>query len=139
MKDDTRLWMKYAEENVKSAKVLKENSLFNPCLQNIQQAVEKFLKAVIIEYGFEFRKTHSINELKDTIASHGITVDITKEECHFLDSVYLPSKYPISSALPDFEPDVKICDEYLTATDRIKASVKEILTKSCCGPNQEKI
>ena len=129
MKDDTRLWMKYAEENVKSAKVLKENSLFNPCLQNIQQAVEKFLKAVIIEYGFEFRKTHSINELKDTIASHGITVDITKEECHFLDSVYLPSKYPISSALPDFEPDIKICDEYLIVADQINASVKEILKK----------
>ncbi|MCI5156988.1 MAG: hypothetical protein D3906_00855 [Candidatus Electrothrix sp. AUS1_2] len=53
-------------------------------------------------------------------------------------SVYLPSKYPISSALPDFEPDVKICDEYLTATVRINDSVKEILTKNCYGPNQEK-
>jgi HEPN domain-containing protein len=128
MKDETRLWMKYAEENLKSAKVLKDSSLFNPCLQNIQQAVEKFLKAVIIEYGFEFRKTHSINELKNIIVSHGITADIAKEECHFLDSVYLPSKYPISSALPDFEPDIKICDEFLVIADRISASVKNILT-----------
>jgi HEPN domain-containing protein len=138
MKDDTRLWLKYADENLKSAKVLKDNSLFNPCLQNIQQAVEKFLKAVIIEHGFEFRKTHSINELNAIIASHGIIVDLQKEECHFLDSVYLPSKYPISSALPDFEPDVRICDIYLTVADRISASVKEILTKSCCRPKQEK-
>lgn len=128
MKDETRLWMKYAEENFKSAKVLKESKLFNPCLQNIQQAVEKFLKAVIIEYGFEFRKTHSINELKSIIVSRGITADITKEECHVLDSVYLPSKYPISSALPDFEPDIKICDEFLVVADRVRASVKNILT-----------
>jgi HEPN domain-containing protein len=128
MKDDTRLWLKYADENLRSAKVLKENSLFNPCLQNIQQAVEKLLKAVIIEYGFEFKKTHSINELNAIIASHGITAALLKEECHFLDSIYLPSKYPISSALPDFEPNVIICDIYLTIADRISASVKEILT-----------
>lgn len=138
MKDETQIWMKYADENLRSAKVLKENSLFNPCLQNIQQAVEKLLKAVIIEYGFEFRKTHSINELNTIIASHGITIDILKEEYHFLDSIYLPSKYPISSALPDFEPDVRICDEYLAAADRISASVKDILTKSRGGPEQEK-
>ena len=115
MKDETRLWMKYAEENFKSAKVLKESKLFNPCLQNIQQAVEKFLKAVI-------------NELKSIIVSREITADITKEECHVLDSVYLPSKYPISSALPDFEPDIKICDEFLVVADRVRASVKNILT-----------
>ena len=64
MKDDNRLWMKYAEENVKSAKVLKDNRLFNPCLQDIQQAVEKFLKAVIIEYGFEFKKNSQHHRIK---------------------------------------------------------------------------
>ncbi len=60
MKDDTRLWLKYADENLQSAKVLKDNSLFNPCLQNIQQAVEKFLKAVIVEYGFIIRNGFKI-------------------------------------------------------------------------------
>jgi HEPN domain-containing protein len=39
MKKDTELWLEYAEENLKSSEVLLNCSLFNPCLQNAQQAV----------------------------------------------------------------------------------------------------
>ena len=42
MKKDTELWLEYAEENIKSSEVLLNSSLFNPCLQNVQQAVEKY-------------------------------------------------------------------------------------------------
>ena len=49
MKDETQTWLKYANENLRSAKLLLESNLFNPCLQNIQQAVEKWLKALIVE------------------------------------------------------------------------------------------
>ncbi len=128
MKDETRLWLKYADENLSSAKVLRASYLFNPCLQNIQQAVEKYLKAIIIEYSFEFRKTHNINELNTIITTQKIFPVLTKDECHFLDSVYLPTKYPISSALPYFEPDMEICNDYLNIADRISNSVKKILT-----------
>lgn len=41
MKKDTELWLQYAEENLKSAGVLLESALYNPSLQNAQQAVEK--------------------------------------------------------------------------------------------------
>lgn len=46
MKDETKIWLKYSRENLRSAGLLLESGLFNPCLQNIQQAVEKGLKAV---------------------------------------------------------------------------------------------
>jgi HEPN domain-containing protein len=38
MKNETRAWLDYADENLKSAEVLLRNGLFNACLQNIQQA-----------------------------------------------------------------------------------------------------
>lgn len=41
MRSDTQKWLGYAEENLRSAIVLLEADLFNPCLQNIQQALEK--------------------------------------------------------------------------------------------------
>ena len=44
MKDETKQWLGYGDENLKSAKVLLESKLFNPCLQNAQQAAEKSLK-----------------------------------------------------------------------------------------------
>ncbi|MBM9605801.1 hypothetical protein [Desulfopila inferna] len=43
MRDDAKQWLMFAEENLKFAKILHTNQLFNPCLQNIQQAVEKKL------------------------------------------------------------------------------------------------
>ncbi len=127
MKDETRIWLKYADENLKSAKLLSDNQLFNPCLQNIQQAIEKFLKAVIVEFSMEFRKTHSINELKTIITGKGIDIDLTEDECDFLDSVYLPSKYPLSSALPDFEPDSEISNQYITVAERLGKSIMSVL------------
>jgi len=127
MKEETQIWLKYADENLRSAKVLSDNRLFNPCLQNIQQAVEKFLKAIIVEYSMEFRKTHSINELNKIITANGIDIDLTDDECDFTDSIYLPSKYPLSSALPNFEPDTEICTQYISVAERLANSVKIIL------------
>ncbi|NOY59841.1 MAG: HEPN domain-containing protein [Calditrichaeota bacterium] len=49
MKDETKIWLDYSKENLNSAKVLMESKLFNPCLQNVQQCVEKSLKALLIE------------------------------------------------------------------------------------------
>ena len=63
MKDETKKWLDYADENRRSAKVLLDSELFNPCLQNAQQAIEKMLKAVLIESATKVKKTHSINEL----------------------------------------------------------------------------
>ena len=47
MKDETKRWLYFAEENLRSAKILLESSIFNPTLQNVQQAVEKMLKAAL--------------------------------------------------------------------------------------------
>ena len=39
-----------------------------------QQAVEKCLKAVLIRYGVDFRKTHALDELIDLLAIHDKTL-----------------------------------------------------------------
>ena len=125
MKDETETWLKYANENLRSAKLLLDSSLFNPCLQNVQQAVEKWLKALIVESSLKLKKTHSINELRNTLVAGGIDIDITEDECDLLDSIYLPSKYPLGGVLPDFEPDLEICTRCMAIAERINAMVEE--------------
>ena len=49
MNDETKKWLEYTDENLASAKVLLDGKLYNPCLQNVQQAVEKMLKACLVE------------------------------------------------------------------------------------------
>jgi HEPN domain-containing protein len=129
MKDETKKWLDYADDNFRSAKILLESSLYNPSLQNVQQAVEKMLKALCIEFSLKFKKTHSINELMIILAQNNLKTGLAPEECDLFDSVYLPSKYPLTSVLPDFEPDVKICKKCITIADRLRQTIERILLR----------
>lgn len=119
MKDETGTWIIYSRENLASAKVLLESNLFNSCLQNIQQCLEKALKAILVEKAFGLKKTHSIMELKNTLKKHEIEIDISDDECDLMDSVYLPSKYPISSILPSYKPNYELCSKSISVAERV--------------------
>lgn len=127
MKDETKQWLEYADENLKSAQVLLDNKLFNPCLQNAQQAVEKMLKAVLVEFSIRFKKTHSTNELAIMLAENHLDINLIEEERELLDSIYLPSKYPLGSVLPDFEPDDQTCKSCIVIAERVMESVLALL------------
>ena len=82
------------------------------------------LKALIVESSLRLRKTHSINELRNTLVAGGVDIDISDDECDLLDSIYLPSKYPLGGALPEFEPDKDICRSCMTIAERINDLVE---------------
>jgi len=128
MKDQTKKWLEYADENLRSPKLLSDNALLNPSLQNAQQAVEKMLKAVLAESKIKLKRTHSINELVTVLADNGLNVSITEDERDLLDSIYLPSKYPLGSILPDFEPDLQTCSQCIAIADRVRDSVASLLS-----------
>jgi HEPN domain-containing protein len=127
MKDETKRWLDYARENLASAKILLENQLYNPCLQNVQQAVEKMLKALLVESGAKVKKTHSIHELVTLLSQMKLDTAMTLDEMDLLDSIYLPSKYPLGSVLPDFEPDQVVCRQCIGIAERVGISVADLL------------
>jgi len=127
MNDETRKWLEYAEENLASARVLLESQLYNPRLQNVQQAVEKMLKACLVESRAKIKKTHSIVELATLLAGMGTNVSLTEDEMDLLDSIYLPSKYPMGSMLSDYEPDQALSERCIAIAERVRQSIYEIL------------
>ena len=127
MRDETQRWLEYAEENLASASVLLDSDLYNPCLQNAQQAVERLLKALLVESAVKIRKTHSIGELMVALSQLGLSVSLSEDEIDLLDSIYLPSKYPVGSALPDLDPDRAICERCVSAAQRVRDSVVGLL------------
>ena len=129
MQEETKNWLIYSEENLKAAKVLLESKLFNPCLQSVQQSIEKALKTLFIENEIPFKKTHNIMELKTILLKYDVNIKLTDDECDFLDSIYLPTKYPIGSALPDFYPDEKICKESISFAERVLNDVNRLVKK----------
>ena len=129
MKNETKTWLDYAAENLESARILLDSNLFNSCLQNIQQCVEKLLKAVFVELSAKLLKTHSISRLAQVLVDKGVAAHITDDECDLLDSIYLPSKYPIGSIIPDYDPDADICRDCMDIAHRVEKSVKIIIAK----------
>jgi HEPN domain-containing protein len=127
MKDETKLWLKYANENYQSSKILLESFLFNPSLQNTQQAIEKFLKAYMIEKGLKLQKTHNILSLIEVLKKENIFINISEDEIDLIDSIYLTSKYPFGSVLADFEPDDKICLKCIDIVLRVKQDIESYL------------
>ena len=49
------------------------------------------------------------------------------DECDLLDSVYTPSRYPLGSALPDFDPDEALCRQCLRVAERVSELVHQHL------------
>ena len=127
MRDDTGTWLSYADENLDVAELAFDHGHLNACLQNAQQAVEKYLKAMIIDRDIEFRRTHSIRELIRTLSAKGIEVNISEDEMDLMDSIYVPSKYPIYSALPHTTPDRAICRDALAIARKVKDIVSVTL------------
>lgn len=127
MKDETLIWISYANENFDVAKLALEHGHLNSSLQNAQQAIEKILKAVVVERDIKFSLTHGIRELVRVLLEQGVAVNIYDDEMDLIDTIYLPSKYPIYSALPDAVPDQVICRDVLNIAKRVKDSVFAIL------------
>lgn len=126
MRDETKTWLRYARENLESSKILLQSMLYNPCLQNIQQTVEKALKAILIEKAIKLERTHDIFEIKCLLLNNNIEIDLSDDDCDFLNSIYLPSKYPVGSALADYEPDEKICQDAIKIAEKALLSVNEL-------------
>ena len=127
MKEETKRWISYSEENFEAAKILLDSGLYNTCLHNIQQAVEKALKSLFIEENIPFKNTHNILELKTILNKSKIEVELSEDECDFFDSIYLPTKYPVGSALPSFYPDEGICQDSVSLTEKVIKNVKELI------------
>ena len=128
MKDEVHVWLDYAAENLSSAKVLLEAQLFNPCLQNVQQSIEKYLKALLLDRCNILQKTHSITTLVNLLAENNIVTYLTEDDCALLDSIYLPSKYPLAGVLPEFIVDDQLCRECLTLAESLALEVSHKLT-----------
>ena len=51
------------------------------------------------------------------------------DECDLLDSVYLPSKYPLGSVLPRFDPDEEAARQCLAIAERTVGCARNALNQ----------
>ena len=91
-----------------------------------QQAVEKILKAALIEHEAEFARTHNILDLCNAVEKVGHKTSLTDEDAVFLNSIYR-ARYPSDfGLLPSDEPTKEDADKALTIAKNTMNWFKDI-------------
>jgi HEPN domain-containing protein len=94
--DFVRQWLKKAEADRQSAKILLDTDLNDhfPCAFHCQQAAEKFLKAYLVRHQVEFRKTHDLDELLKLADSVDLSLGYEIASCVWLTPYGVEFRYP---------------------------------------------
>ena len=104
MRKTTAAWLRDAREELESASILFEHRKYRAVCFHSQQAVEKGLKALVLEKGKRPARTHDIVELLNAVTADGWAVGLAMDEAVFLNSVYR-GRYPAEEGLlPHGEP-----------------------------------
>jgi len=104
-RDLMRQWVAKAEEDLGAAEILISHttSYLSAVGFHCQQAVEKYLKALLTFNQIEFPKTHDLGALLDLVAPMDQTFADSLREISLLNSYGVEVRYP--SDMPDIEPE----------------------------------
>ena len=89
------LWLQYAYDDLKSARVLLKEKIFNMVCFHSQQVAEKLFKSLIASYSEEIPRTHNLIRLHSICEDlYEDKLEIDNEALIFLNDVYIESRYP---------------------------------------------
>ena len=93
-------WLRHAEMDQRAAKTLLASGEYEPCAFHCQQAVEKLLKAIIVQQtGQRPVHTHDLNALLRQVTGVELSVEIT-QAISTIDAYYVGSRYPLDAVDP---------------------------------------
>ncbi len=100
------LWLQYASDDLKSAKVLLAEGVYNITCFHAQQTVEKLFKAFIAAYDQPIPRTHNLIRLNKICEDlYGDKLEFDNDKLILLNDVYIDSRYPADfGVLPSGQP-----------------------------------
>ena len=117
MREATKAWRRQAEEERDTAAYLNAGGFHRGACYHAQQCVEKSIKTMLLEVGWELENIHNIHRLAALAADHGAPLSLTPDDIDFLDAIYRGD--PTAA---DAERAVTLADNSLATLDRFLAS-----------------
>jgi HEPN domain-containing protein len=111
------------------AQILYREHYWNGCLQHIQQFYEKSIKALLIFYDKPIPRIHSITELLYLVEKDIRSLPLNDEDAEFLDTIYIPAKYPGDAILPKGLPGEIDCHPWMEKMELFANSISNIIKK----------
>ena len=98
MRDGIKAWRWQSEEELATAEYLLAGEFFRGACYHAQQCVEKSIKTMLLERGWELEKIHSIHRLTVVARDHGVPFKLQPADIDFVDEIYR-GRYPAESGL----------------------------------------
>ncbi len=130
MKDKVKEWVRFAELDYKSAiKLNEDENLTSSAAFHCQQAVEKYLKALIENLDIDVPRVHTLLVLMN-IVMRNYKIEFDRDILDQINEVYIDTRYPSSTGLiPDGIPQRETIALFLSFVENIKDKVAKILNK----------
>lgn len=121
-------WLKFAEQDLKAARLIFNEKIYNLACFPAQQVIEKALKAHISNKSVPPR-THFLGELLDICIKENESFEKFKESCLIADQYYIPSRYPIAlvGTKPNGMPNKADAEKVIVIAEEIINHVKGII------------
>jgi len=124
MRKATSAWIHEAEDELAMARLLLEHQMLRGACLHAQQAVEKGLKALLIERAETVPRTHDLVDLSRRVAALGWSLPLDTDAIVFLNSVYR-GRYPTDEGLlPHGEPAQVEASTAVQSADRLVAFLR---------------
>lgn len=106
-------WLKVAKKDWHRIKVMLDDEDAEAAGYFLQQSLEKYLKAFLIEKGWKLRKIHELDTLLDPAVKYNPRLESFRDLCERVSGYYFSERYP-----------KLLLEEELTCED-IKKDIKE--------------
>lgn len=123
---EVQRWLDYADEDMRAADSTLRDGVFSAACFHAQQAVEKAVKAMLLEKTGRVPKQHSLLRLTEMSESKEI-FEQHKEQLEFLDKFYVPTRYPdaLPGSLPEGLPGKEDAENAVKSAKEIVESIKK--------------
>ena len=98
MREGIEAWRRQAEEELKTAEYLRAGGFHRGACYHAQQCVEKSIKTMLLERGWELEKLHSIHRLTAVAEEYRLPLQLQPGDVDFIDEIYR-GRYPAESGL----------------------------------------
>jgi HEPN domain-containing protein len=129
MKKQVEDWVSLADKDLYAAEIIMRDDypLTNIVAFHCQQAIEKYLKAYLIEKDVQIIKTHDLIKLND-MTKEIKDLEIDEEKLIVINEVYIESRYPGElGILPDGVPTDEQAKAFIEYVKEIKTKIKNEL------------
>ena len=122
-------WLYFADEDYLSAEIMLKARIYNKVCFLSQQAIEKGLKAYLLNCGKRLKKTHKIIDLLAECVEIEPVFKSFENEALEIDRYYIPTRYPdaVVGALPEGLPGKEQAGTALESASRIIKFLKNRL------------